>query len=280
MSARSTYDEYTVVQLKQMLKDRELPISGVKTILVQRLKEYDLSSASKATMNNAETTTATTTKTFKASTSPKTSTSKITTPKTTSKPSTSKPSTSKASTSKIFAPIIPITERIRNIISQPMSIDGFREVIDAINENMDIPYLPINLKLVKYEKELTAIDKQRLADGLMNNNTIKRLDINIDINDVIAHGMYNNISIIYLRVRTSRIKTLLNLIPQHLLTLEVNLNSSDAKTKNMGPFVTHLSSNTTIHELTIVDSSFNNLTYDIPHVLLNVLDANSRDGHR
>ncbi len=275
MSARSTYDEYTVVQLKQMLKDRELPISGVKTILVQRLKEYDLSSASKATMNNAETTTATTTKTFKASTSPKTSTSKITTPK-----KTSKPSTSKASTPKIFAPIIPITERIRNIISQPMSIDGFREVIDAINDNMDIPYLQINLKLVKYEKQVTAIDKQRLADGLMNNNTIKRLDINIDINDAIAHGMHNNISIIYLRVRTSRIKTSLNLIPQHLLTLEVNLNSSDAKTKNMGPFVTHISTNTTIHELTIVDSSFNNLTYDIPHVLLNVLDANSRDGHR
>ncbi len=214
----SEYNKYTVAQLRQLLKDNNLHVSGNKSDLVQRLEQYYQFTNSNTTIT------------------------KTTTPKTTRKQKISK-----------TLPIIEITDHIRSSIAKSMSIGYFKDVISALNKNMNIPNL--NMEYSGPEDKITIKVKQGLAEGLANNTTIKKFSLSIDIDDLIAHGLNNNNSIKFLKIKSSQIKTLNNFIPQHLDNLELTV---DSQTDNifMDALTEHLKADLSIRKFTVIYANY------------------------
>ncbi len=144
-----------------------------------------------------------------------------------------------------------------------MSIGYFRDIIKALNQNMYIPHL--NVDFDRSSTRILPKDRERFAQGLINNTTLKILMINIDIDDTIAYGLRNNTSIRSLTINTYNIKTNDDIIPKNTERLKINLHNANIYTPQL---ISHIAHNPTIVYL-IINCGVQNYLYtdDIHHIL-------------
>ncbi len=241
MSAtNSRFEKYTVVQLKQILKNNHLTVSGNKSVLIKRLEEHYKDHPYGPTLAS----------------------------KTISK---SIHKTTPESTSIYKPPILPITDAIQKLIlKHSINVRDFRSMIKALMDNMNIPALAFRINTS--HEDITFNDKNNFATAITHNTTTNTVNLDIDIDDIIADGLRGNRSIKNLTIHVSNIKTLKSFIPQNLENLYIIVQNSDNNAivhKFVNKFVKHVKSNTTLQKLIIED--FTNYYYDVNMVLNNVL---------